>query len=125
VFPHSHVDEYNLEWACDDDEWCWYKDENTQLYCDNYGDCFEFYDALEEYFGGEYEHDLFSEIEEEMIWNMQVEMMNQGLPVENDGEFMEVFYPIYDQVWNSNAETADVNADWQYTWDLMWQPIWD
>lgn len=60
-----------------------------------------------------------------MIWTMQVEMMNQGLPVEDDGEFMEVFYPIYDQVWNSNAETADVNADWQYTWDLMWQPIWD
>jgi hypothetical protein len=45
----------------------------------------------------EQEYDLYDEIEAEMIWTMQVEMMNQELPVEDDGEFMEMFYATFEE----------------------------
>jgi len=43
--------------------------------------------------------DLYSEIEDTMIWTMQGEMYAQEMPVGDDEEFMSMFYPVFEQKW--------------------------
>jgi hypothetical protein len=55
---------------------------------------------------------MYSEIEDSMLWTMQEEMMAQEMPVENDEEWMAMFYPVFEQKYYELVDETLVDADW-------------
>jgi hypothetical protein len=52
IFPHPW-DHEGLEWSCDEDDYCWYFNDETQEACNLDGECYTPEMALEIYFEGE------------------------------------------------------------------------
>jgi hypothetical protein len=56
---------------------------------------------------------------------MQSEMINQAIPNADDfTEFTYLFDPIFEDKWNELIN-EDQELEWQDTWDVLWQPIWN
>ena len=83
---------------CDDYDTCSYYDEATGLVCiDELDECFAPMEALELYFEHEDEHELYWQIEDQMIWQMREEMENLDMHVGTEGQWMHMFYPVFEQ----------------------------
>ena len=50
IFIHEEEVE-GVMFYCDDNYFCWRHDEETGLYCEMYGECYDFDVAIEKYFG--------------------------------------------------------------------------
>jgi len=99
--------------ACDYEGVCWTYHMDTDEVCIEDVGCYSPVEALDLYFSQhEHEYDMYSEIEESMLWTMYGEMMNQEMPITDEGEYMAMFYPVYEQKWYELVDKTLVDADW-------------
>jgi hypothetical protein len=78
LFPIEYEEE-GLEWSCDEDNYCWTFNDETQVVCNLDGDCYDPEAALEVYFEGDWLIDLddWENIDEEEWTEWTEDWMNE------------------------------------------------
>ena len=54
---------------------------------------------------------------------MKEEMINYSMPIGEDWEFDNYFYPVFEQKWRDLVDN-EADLEWDSTWALIWEPVW-